>query len=263
MHLHHHDFTTPNDKGPVPKAKPGEVVTVDVREGDPADIPPPGDYAQQGARKTVELNLPLLAENNRLAEENRSHFKAHNLKVVNLVSGPGAGKTTLLARTLETLGDSISCGVLVGDLETDSDAQRLRHQSVPVAQLTTGSACHLDARMIARGFESIHESVKDLMFIENVGNLVCPAEFDLGETVRVALFACTDGEDKPLKYPPIYRSTHLVLMTKCDIADACGFDRKVACQNLRRVAPQARVIELSSRTGEGFEEWISFLHSLL
>ena len=254
---------TPRDHGPVPSVKPGEVVTVDVRESDPVDLPPPGDFRRDGKRRTVEVKIPLLAENNRLAADNRKHFQAHQLKVVNLVSGPGAGKTTLLARTLKELADEVSCGVLVGDLETDCDARKLQHARVPVAQLTTGSACHLDAGMIARGFEALHGHVGQLLFIENVGNLVCPAEFDLGETVRVALFACTDGEDKPLKYPPIYRSAHVVLMTKTDIGEACGFDRALAFENLRKVAPQAEVIELSSRTGEGFDRWIAFVRGLL
>lgn len=262
MHLHHHDFTTPHDHGPVPQVKPGEVATVDVRDSDPVELPPPGDF-RKGKSKTIEVSIPLLAENNRLAADNRKHFKAHKLKVINLVSGPGAGKTTLLARTLKELAESVSCGVLVGDLETDCDARKLQHDKVPVAQLTTGSACHLDARMIAHGFEALHGHVRELLFIENVGNLVCPAEFDLGETVRVALFACTDGEDKPLKYPPIYRSAHVVLITKRDIAEACGFDRELAYENLGKIAPQAEIIELSTKTGEGFERWIAFVRGLL
>ncbi|NDV63083.1 hydrogenase nickel incorporation protein HypB [Puniceicoccales bacterium CK1056] len=262
MHHLHHDFTTPRDHEKPARVNPGEVGTVDVRPDDPVDLPPPGDFRKQTGR-SIEVNIPLLAENNRLAAENREHFKSHGLKVINLVSGPGAGKTTLLARTLKELANSISCGVLVGDLETDSDAQRLRHDAVPVAQLTTGSACHLDAHMIAHGFEALHMHNPQLLFIENVGNLVCPAEFDLGETVRVALFACTDGEDKPLKYPPIYRSSHLVLMTKADIAEACGFDRKQARENLKKVCPKAEVIELSSKTGDGFEQWLEFIRGIL
>lgn len=263
MHLLHHDFTTPHDHGPTPRVNAGEVATVDVRTGDPADTPPPGNYRKAEKGRSIEVSIPLLAENNRLAAENRAHFKSHKLTVLNLVSGPGAGKTTLLARTLKELAHEISCGVLVGDLETDSDAQRLRHDAVPVAQLTTGSACHLDAHMIAHGFEALQMKEGRLLFIENVGNLVCPAEFDLGETVRVALFACTDGEDKPLKYPPIYRSAHVVLMTKADLADACDFDREKARASLSKVCPDAQVMELSSRTGEGFDQWIGFVRSLL
>lgn len=261
MHHLHHDFTTPNDRPPPPVAKPGDVVTVDVRTEDPVDLPPPGDFRNEEPL-TIELNLPLLAENNRLAAQNRAHFKEHGLRVVNLVSGPGAGKTTLLARTLKALADDIPCGVLVGDLETDTDAQKLKHAKVPVAQLTTGSACHLDAHMVAHGFEALHLH-GGLLFIENVGNLVCPAEFDLGETVRVALFACTDGEDKPLKYPPVYRSSHIVLMTKADIADTCGFDARQARANLQKVCPKAEVMEISARTGLGMDRWLDFLRGLL
>ncbi len=263
MHLLHNEFPQSFHHKPKARAKPGDVITVDVRTEDPADIPPPGDFRLGGETRFVRVDIPLLAENNRLAEENRKHFKEHKLKVINLVSGPGAGKTTLLARTLQELADTVSCGVLVGDLETDSDARRLRHDKVPVAQLTTGSACHLDAHMIAHGFDALQMEEGQLLFIENVGNLVCPAEFDLGETVRVALFACTDGEDKPLKYPPIYRSAHMVLLTKCDIAEACGFDRAQALENLAKVCPDAEVMEVSSRTGDGFDRWIGFLRDLL
>ena len=243
-------------------ARAGDVVTVDVRECDPFDIPPPGDFRRDGTA-TVEVNIPLLAENNKAAAGNRALFRELGLRVINLVSGPGAGKTTLLARTLRELADDVSCGVLVGDLETDSDAQRLRHPRVPVAQITTGGACHLDATMILRGFKALEMGNRRLLFIENVGNLVCPAEFDLGETVRVALFACTDGEDKPLKYPPVYRSSHVVLMTKVDIAEACGFDRDLARRNLTQVAPRAQVIEVSSKTGEGFGQWLGLLREIL
>lgn len=262
MHLIHDDFTSPRDHGPAPRVKAGDVATVDVRPDDPADIPPPGDFRKKKPGKAVEVSIPLLAKNNELAAHNRAHFKAHGLRVINLVSGPGAGKTTLLARTLRELAGTVSCGVLVGDLETDGDAQRLRHEKVPVAQLTTGSACHLDAHMIAHGFEALQMPEGDLLFIENVGNLVCPAEFDLGETVRVALFACTDGEDKPLKYPPIYRSSHVVLMTKCDLAEACEFDRATAMDNLKRVCPDAEIIELSAKTGAGFDRWIEFIKAI-
>jgi hydrogenase nickel incorporation protein HypB len=235
---------------------------VDVR--DPSDQPPapPGDFSAPDLR-AVEINVPLLDENDRLAAVNRQRFRALGVRVVNLVSAPGAGKTTLLARTLAALAPEVRCGVLVGDLETDNDARRLRHGDVPVAQITTGSACHLDAGMIARGFDAIDHAGLRLLFVENVGNLVCPASFDLGETVRVTLFSCTEGEDKPLKYPPIYKSAHVVLLTKTDLAGAAGFDRAAALENVRRIAPQARIFEVSSRSGEGLDAWLAFLRSLL
>lgn len=260
MHMHHHHGKTPT--GPVAPAKPGDLVVIDLGDDERPTYPPPGDFGGVQFQQ-VEVNLPLLGENQRLATENRAHFQAHGVKAVNLVSGPGAGKTTLLARTLQALAEEIPCGVLVGDLETDADARRLRHPKVPVAQITTGSACHLDAHMVGHGFEALDSPGMRLLFIENVGNLVCPAEFDLGESVRVGLFSCTDGEDKPLKYPPLYKSVHVVLLTKTDLAEAAGFDRALARENLAKIAPQARVFELSSKTGEGFEAWLDFLRGLL
>jgi hydrogenase nickel incorporation protein HypB len=238
------------------------VVVVDVR--DPSDtLPAPPGGALGAAPRTIEIGAPLLDENDRLAALNRARFRALGVRVVNLVSAPGAGKTTLLARTLAELAPSVRCGVLVGDLETDNDARRLRHRDVPVAQITTGSACHLDAGMIARGFDAIDHAGLRLLFVENVGNLVCPASFDLGETARVTLFSCTEGEDKPLKYPPIYTSAHAVVLTKADLAAAAGFDPAAALDNVRRIAPRARIFPVSARTGAGMPEWLGFLRSLL
>ena len=153
--------------------------------------------------------------------------------------------------------------MVVGDLETDNDGRRLSRPHASVAQITTGTTCHLDAAMIARGVESLDLDGVKILFIENVGNLVCPASFDLGEQVRVVLLSTTEGEDKPLKYPPIFKSAHVVLLTKVDVADALGFQRDVALDNIRRISPHAKIIQLSSRTGEGLEEWYAFLRSLI
>jgi hydrogenase nickel incorporation protein HypB len=151
----------------------------------------------------------------------------------------------------------------VGDLETDRDAQRLRRSHAPVAQITTGTACHLDAEMVARGVEALDLDGVRILFIENVGNLVCPASFDLGESIRVVLLSTTEGEDKPLKYPPIFKSANVVLITKTDVAGVLGFDRAAAADNVRRIAPQARVIELSARSGEGIDQWYGLLADLV
>jgi hydrogenase nickel incorporation protein HypB len=210
----------------------------------------------------ADLNLPLLEKNDILAERNRGYFLGRGLAALNLVSSPGAGKTTLLERTLDEFGRQTRCAVLVGDLETDNDGRRLSRPHTPVAQITTGTVCHLDAGMIARAAQSINLDGVKILFIENVGNLVCPASFDLGEQVRVVLLSTTEGEDKPLKYPPIFKSAHLVLLTKVDVADVLGFQREVAVENLRRIAPQAKIIQLSARTGEGLPEWYAFLRSL-
>ena len=212
---------------------------------------------------TVELGASLLAKNDRLAERNRGFFLGRGILAVNLVSSPGSGKTSLLERTLDEFGREHSCAVVVGDLETDNDARRLHRTRVPVAQITTGTACHLDAEMVARAAELVVKDGTRVLFIENVGNLVCPADFDLGETLRVVLLATTEGEDKPLKYPPIFKSANVVLLTKPDVAGVLGFDCRQALDNIRRVAPQALVLSLSSRSGEGLAEWYALLRQAL
>lgn len=218
--------------------------------------------AGEVAIRNVDLRVPLLEKNDILAERNRGYFLGRGLTALNLLSSPGAGKTTLLERTLDELGREMKCAVVVGDLETDNDGNRLRRPHAPVAQICTGTTCHLDASMVARGVESLQLDGVKLLFIENVGNLVCPASFDLGEQVRVVLLSTTEGEDKPLKYPPIFKSAHVVLLTKVDVADALGFSRTAAVENIRRIAPQARIIQLSSRSGQGLGEWYDFLRGL-
>lgn len=212
---------------------------------------------------TVEVHASLLAKNDDAAARNRRLFADRRLLALNLVSSPGAGKTTLLSRTVDEFGRQHPCAVVVGDLETDNDARRLHRPHVPVAQITTGTACHLDAAMVARGVGALDLQDVRVLFIENVGNLVCPAAFDLGEAVRVVLLSTTEGEDKPLKYPPIFKSAHLVLLTKTDVAAALGFDVPAAIENIRRVAPQAQLIPLSARSGEGLDAWYDFLRTHL
>ena len=214
------------------------------------------------AIRAVDLRVPLLEKNDILAERNRGYFLGRGLVALNLVSSPGAGKTTLLERTLDEFGRQTKCAVVVGDLETDNDGRRLHRPYAPVAQITTGGTCHLDASMIARGVESLDLEGVKVLFIENVGNLVCPASFDLGEQVRVVLLSTTEGEDKPLKYPPIFKSADVVLLTKVDVADALGFSRDLAVENIRRIAPQARLLQVSTRSGEGIAEWYEFLRTL-
>ena len=235
---------------------------VDVR--DPTDTlpPPPGDPVQSG-RRTVDLQVRILDENDRRAADNRTFFRERGIRALNFVSSPGSGKTTLLQRTLGALAAEIGTAVLVGDLETANDAQRLRRPGVPVAQITTGGTCHLDASMIARGLAALPLEGVRLLFIENVGNLVCPASFDLGENRRITLVSCTEGEDKPLKYPPMFSSAHAVILTKIDVAAAMEFDLDLARTNIRRAAPQAEVFELSARTGQGFDAWLAYLRALL
>lgn len=215
------------------------------------------------AVRAVDLNLPLLEKNDILAERNRGYFLGRGLAALNLVSSPGAGKTTLLERTLDEFGRQTRCAVLVGDLETDNDGRRLSRPHAPVAQITTGTVCHLDAGMIARAAQSLDLEGVRVLFIENVGNLVCPASFDLGEARRVVLLSATEGEDKPLKYPPIFQSAHLVLLTKIDLAATLGFDLGLAVANVRRMAPQATILPLSSRSGAGLDAWYAWLRGLV
>jgi hydrogenase nickel incorporation protein HypB len=254
------------DKIPEPPARHASrgsgVILVDVRDPDDRPPTPPGD-SLPGAVRTVDLQVRLLDENDRRAAENRAFFQARGIRALNLVSSPGAGKTTLLGRTLDALAGEVSCAVLVGDLETDNDAQRLRREGLPVVQITTGVTCHIDASMVARGLAALPLDGVRLLFIENVGNLVCPASFDLGENRRVTLLSCTEGEDKPLKYPPIFTSAHAVVVNKIDAAAALGFDRAAALANVRRVAPLAEIFELSARSGEGMDRWLAYLRALL
>jgi hydrogenase nickel incorporation protein HypB len=226
-------------------------------------MPPPLAPSAQKATRTVELRLSLLESNDRQAVANRRRFKELGMVALNLVSSPGSGKTTLLERTLAEFGAATRCAAVVGDLATDNDARRLGRTRAPVAQITTGSACHLDAGMVARAVGGLDLAGARILFIENVGNLVCPASFDLGEQVRVVLLSAAEGEDKPLKYPPIFKSAHVVLLSKVDVAGVLGFDVEAAAENVRRIAPQARVIRLSAKSGEGIKEWYDLLGSLV
>lgn len=219
------------------------------------------DHATHGHSHAV--GQPLLDANDRQAERNRGWFEAKNVHVLNVLSSPGSGKTTLLAETLRRLEGTLRAAVIVGDLATDNDARRLRETGVPVIQITTGTMCHLDATMIAEAARQLDADALDLLIIENVGNLVCPADYDLGENARVVLLATTEGEDKPLKYPPVFHAADLAVITKTDLAQAAGFDRAAALASLERVAHHARVCEVSAKTGDGMEAWCSALLNTL
>ena len=216
----------------------------------------------EGERRTVPVHQGILAKNERLAERNRGYFKAKGLLVLNVLSSPGSGKTAFIERTATDLGGRLRVGVIAGDLETDNDAKRLRDRGVPTVQITTGNVCHLEAEMVARAMEKIPLDSLDVLVIENVGNLVCPASYDLGEDVRVVLLSVTEGEDKPLKYPVMFRTAQLVVVNKMDIAEAVGFDRDTALRNIRRVAPEATILEVSARTGQGMAHWYRYLEEL-
>lgn len=214
-----------------------------------------GEHTHEGHAHGMDGHVPVLDANDRLAERNRGFFEAKKLLVINVFSSPGSGKTSLLQKTAEMLRNRVRMGVIVGDLATDHDAERLSRADIPVVQITTGTMCHLDARMIAEAMKRMPLDDLDVLVIENVGNLVCPASYDLGEGMRVVLLSVTEGEDKPLKYPPMFHSADVALVTKSDLADAVDFDRDAALAALNKVAHHARVIELSSKTGEGMDIW--------
>ena len=217
------------------------------------------DHSPAHGPLTLNLNRSLLEKNDRLAERNRGCFQAKKLLVLNIVSSPGSGKTTLIRETAARLKGQLRVGVIVGDLATDNDAARLREVGIPVVQITTGTVCHLDADMVSKAAAQLDLDQLDVLVIENVGNLVCPADFDLGEDLRIVLLSTTEGEDKPLKYPPLFHSAQVAIITKCDLAAAAGFNREQALANLRRISHHAQVFELSARTGEGLKEWLAFL----
>jgi hydrogenase nickel incorporation protein HypB len=222
-----------------------------------------GPHSHAPAHRTLTVLQSILEKNDRLAERNRGYFKAKKVLVVNVLSSPGSGKTELLRRTLTDLREKLPAGVIVGDLATDNDAKRLGVTGAPVIQIQTGTVCHLDAEMVGRAAEDLRLEGLKVLFIENVGNLVCPASYDLGEDQRVVLLSVTEGEDKPCKYPVIFKTAQLVLVTKTDLAAAAGFDRAAALANLHAIAPQAAVLELSAKTGDGLAGWYAYLEKLV
>jgi hydrogenase nickel incorporation protein HypB len=211
--------------------------------------------------RIVEIRQNVLKKNDVLARELRKRFQEASVYVVNLVSSPGAGKTTLLTELLTRLGKRYRVAALVGDLATENDAEHLRQSGAKVRQITTGTVCHLEANMIEKNLEGWDLSELDFLFIENVGNLVCPASYDLGENHRVVLFSVTEGEDKPVKYPPIVNSADMAIITKIDLAEAVGFQRERFYEALNEVRPGIPILEVSVRTGEGIDEWISRLEA--
>jgi len=209
--------------------------------------------------RIVEVRQNILRKNDVLAAALRARFEAAGVFVASFVSSPGAGKTAFLERTLERTGGTRRVAAMVGDLATECDADRLRRSGAPVKQITTGTVCHLDAEMIDRAIESWMPAGLEWLFIENVGNLVCPASYDLGETLRAVLLSVTEGEDKPLKYPSIFNTADVAIVTKIDLASAVGFDRDALLQNVERVRPGLPILELSARSGDGFNAWLAFL----
>ncbi|MHA6623203.1 hydrogenase nickel incorporation protein HypB [Pseudonocardia sp. DLS-67] len=212
-----------------------------------------------GHERTVALEIDLLAKNDDLAERNRRRLGELGVTALNLMSSPGSGKTTLLERTIHDMGARLPCAVLEGDQETQLDARRIGATGAPVVQINTGAGCHLDATMVAAGLDRLDPSPGSLLFVENVGNLVCPALFDLGESARVVIMSVTEGADKPLKYPHMFRTADLMLINKIDLLPYVDFDVADCVGYARRASPRVQVIEVSATRGDGLDHWYTWL----
>jgi hydrogenase nickel incorporation protein HypB len=213
--------------------------------------------------RILEVRTKILKKNDELARQMRAEFQRNGTLVINLVSSPGTGKTVLLQDTLRQMVEGgLAVAAVVGDLETDNDAVRLSQSGAPVRQIMTHGLCHLEADMVQQHLADWRVEELEFLFIENVGNLVCPSSWDLGESIRVALLSVTEGEDKPQKYPNLFNTSDIAIITKIDLSEACEFNRQAALDNLSSVRPGIRVFETSAKKGTGMEEWIDYLKSM-
>lgn len=213
--------------------------------------------------KTVTLEQKVLAQNDALAERNRAWLAERGVVAINLISAPGSGKTLLLEKTLERLSGKIKCAVITGDQQTDRDAQRLAGKGAKIHQIETISSCHLDAHQISHVLPEVVEEGTRLLFIENVGNMVCPTAFDLGESFKLALLSTPEGEDKPIKYPVLFAIAKAIILTKMDLSETLGWDGAACRKYIQHVQPGAHTFELSAKTGTGMDAWIGYLEQLV
>lgn len=209
--------------------------------------------------RTLSLEHDILAKNNLIAAQNRGWFKGRNILALNLMSSPGAGKTTLLTRTINDLKHQLPINVIEGDQETTNDAKKIQETGCQVVQINTGTGCHLDAAMVERGLQQLKPPLNSVVMIENVGNLVCPALFDLGELFKVVILSVTEGEDKPIKYPHIFRASQVMILTKIDLLPHLQFDVQSCIEYAQQVNPKIQVFQLSALTGTGLENWYQWL----
>lgn len=224
----------------------------------PAGVSVPG----MSQERLIEVETSILAKNDALAQGNRRVLNALGVLVLNLVSSPGSGKTTLLCKTIQDLGE-VPLAVIEGDQQTSADADRIRATGALAIQINTGKGCHLDAQMVGHAIDELRPRPGSYLFIENVGNLVCPAGFDLGEDAKVAILSVTEGEDKPLKYPDMFTAARVAVLNKLDLAPHCDVDLDLYEANLRRVNPRIEILRVSARTGEGMDEWLAWLRARL
>ncbi|ASG22369.1 hydrogenase nickel incorporation protein HypB [Nitrospirillum viridazoti] len=241
---HHHDHDHHHGAGG----------TLDYGAG-PAGTAVPG----MSQARLIQLEADILGKNNGYAAANRARFAEAGILALNLVSSPGSGKTALLCRTLDMLAGEFPCAVVEGDQQTSADADRIRATGAPAIQINTGKGCHLDGHMVGHAVDHLHPADGSVLFIENVGNLVCPAAFDLGEAHKVAILSVTEGEDKPLKYPDMFAAADLVLINKTDLLPHLDFDVELAMANARRVNHRVRLLKVSARTGEGMQAWLDWV----
>lgn len=210
---------------------------------------------------TISLEQDILGKNNLLAAQNRGWFKGRNILALNLVSSPGAGKTTLLTKTIQDLKNQIPIHVIEGDQETTNDAKKIQETGCKVVQINTGTGCHLEASMVERGLQELNPPLNSIVMIENVGNLVCPALFDLGEQAKVVILSVTEGEDKPIKYPHMFRASNIMILTKLDLLPYVEFDVERCIGYAKQVNPNVQIFQVSAKTGEGLEHWYAWLQS--
>jgi len=210
-------------------------------------------------QRLISLEQDILATNDHYARHNREYFQAHNIKCINLLSSPGSGKTTILEKSLQALAKRCPIAVIEGDQQTDRDAQRIAATGVAVKQINTGKVCHLDGHMIGHAITDIHPQDNSLLFIENVGNLVCPSLFDLGENYRAVILSITEGEDKPLKYPHMFQRADVIVINKMDLLPHLEFDLEQCIAYIRQVNPKATILQVSAKTDKGLMPWIQWL----
>jgi hydrogenase nickel incorporation protein HypB len=271
-HDHHHDHDHDHERGHVHSHDHSHEHTHDHGHGKGHDHEHPHTHGHEhghshrhdhGHSRTLELEQAILAKNDLIAARNRGWFQGRNVLALNLVSSPGAGKTTLLERSLRDLSNELVINVIEGDQETINDAERIRATGCGVVQINTGAGCHLEAEMLARGVEQLAPPPDSLLLIENVGNLVCPALFDLGEHAKVAILSVTEGDDKPLKYPHMFRAARVMILNKIDLLPHVRFDVERCIGYARQVNPDIEVLQVSAETGKGLESWYAWLRQAM
>jgi len=253
-HAHGHDHQHGHDHGHVHEHEHGQDGAIDYGHG-PAHAHAPG----MSQARMVSIERGILSKNAEYAEQNRTRLAENNTLALNLVSSPGSGKTTLLVETLKRLSERFPLAVIEGDQQTSNDADRIRATETPAIQVNTGKGCHLDAHMVGHALDHLPSVAQGVLFIENVGNLVCPAAFDLGEAKRVAILSVTEGDDKPLKYPDIFHGADLMLLNKVDLLPHVDFDVDACREAVLRINPGIEIIEVSARTGEGLDNWLDWI----